>query len=325
MPPDYPLILPASPRSYLSLVWFTPAPGAVLLIAALATSTWWLGAIGVVLVGIGFWQLLTFRNVATVLAREAISFLDWRGREVDRIRIGNPRRLEWHYDYTGGLKESFFPGLALIEIHFSRDDGDPDAILITYGGRSCHQEARAFVDAILARFGPYQAPETGTPGPDSGALVCEREARETEWLWSQVVLSESAVRVPTGHREAVVRVHHHALELPEVGSQAAATIPWRQITGLQWGGGFAPNYGFGNVTAEVDEDGSRSCKLVAGGFGREHARAAYRLALVIAARARLVRSQVKAYDMTWTRAELPEDGGPRHEAERVSAEESADE
>ncbi|MBD3293051.1 MAG: hypothetical protein GF393_09015 [Armatimonadia bacterium] len=312
MPPDYPIILPASPRSYLSIGWFIPSLGAVLLIAAPATSTWWPGVIGGVLVGIGAWQLLTSRNVATVLDREAISFLDWRGREVDRIRIGNPRRLEWHYDYSGGLKEFFFPGLALIEIHFSRDDGDPDAILVTYGGRSCHREARTFVDAILARSGLYPAPETETPAPDSGTRVWEREARDTEWLWSQVLLSESAMRVPTGHREAVVRVHHHALELPEVGSQRAATIPWRQITGLKWEGGLAPNYGFGGVKAEVEENGSRSWKLVAGGFGRNHARDAYRLALVMAARARLVRTEVKAYDMIWTRAELPADGGLRH-------------
>jgi hypothetical protein len=285
------------------------------MIAALATSTWWPGAIGVVPVCVGLWQLLTFRNVATVLDAEQISFRDWRCREVDRIRIDNPRRLEWHYDYTSGLKEFLFPGLALIEIHFSRDDGDPDAILVTYGGSSCHREARAFVDAILARSGLYPAPERQTPGPERGTLVWEREARESEWLWSQVLLSDSAMRVPRGHPEAVLHVHHQALELPEVGSQPARKLLWRQITGLRWEGGIAPNYGFGSVRAEIDEEGDRSWKLVAGGFGRDHARDAYRLALVIAARARLVRTEVKAYDMTWTRAEVPKDGGLGHAAE----------
>jgi hypothetical protein len=324
MPPDDAIILPASPRSYLSLVWLTPSMGAVLVIAALATSIWWLGAIGVFLVGIGVWQVLNVRNSATILDHEGLSFLDSRGREAERIRIGSPRRLEWRYDYPFGLKQHFLPGLALVEIHFSRDDGEPDALLITYGGRSCHEDAQAFVDAILARSALHPVPETGTPGPDSGALVWEREARDNEWLWSQVLLSERAMRVPTGHPDAVVHVHHHALELPEVGSQTAATMPWRQIAGLRWEGGLAPNYGFGNVKVEVDEDGDRSWKLVAGGFGRDHARDAYRLALVIAARARLVRTEVKAYDMTWTRAEVPKDGGPLQRAEHATTEEPAD-
>lgn len=184
MPPECPVTLRASHRIQSLLARFNLLGAAALCVVTVVSSAWLLLAASLALAALGAWQLLIFRNSGVCLHRDDLCFLDWRGRRCDCIRMARLRRIEWRYDYSHGLTRHVHPGLAAIEIQFSRDDGDPDVLLVAYGGRECHEDARRFVQALVSRLCLPRAdqPDIRQEDDHRGTLVWERPARDDEWL-----------------------------------------------------------------------------------------------------------------------------------------------
>jgi hypothetical protein len=193
MPPDS-LYLRENAANRVQLFYYAaivavPLPMAVLMVTHGHAAFLW---IPLGLVATGGWALVHAYKSGHSLGSDGLRRHDGLGQVRDCIPVSQIRRVEWRYHSPSGLSRLWNVGPATIEVHFTREDGEPDVRVIGCSSGGDRPRVRQFVNALVDRADLTECPYYARQDHETSFRAWERPLRPGEIPWSRAEFTQDA-------------------------------------------------------------------------------------------------------------------------------------